>query len=169
LKRVHEIKNDQGYNWDDNDTKFETTADVVKLASFCAIAAVLCGMTGIAGGMVLGPLFLSYNMLPQVMSGTNQYITMIASFSVAIQFFCSGQLNMKYAVMFGVLTLVSAFSGIHFVNKIIQKSGKQSIITVILTLVLVLALVSLPIDFIMKSRAAAAVAAGTNAISLPEW
>jgi uncharacterized membrane protein YfcA len=28
-------------------------------------------MTGIAGGMVLGPLFLSYNMLPQVMSSTN--------------------------------------------------------------------------------------------------
>ena len=76
-------------------------------------------MTGIAGGMVLGPLFLSYDMLPQVMSGTNQYITMIASFSVCIQFFCGGQLIMHYAVMFGLLTLVAAFSGIHFVNKII--------------------------------------------------
>jgi len=35
------------------------------------IAAVLCGCTGIAGGMVLGPLFLKYNMVPSVMSGTN--------------------------------------------------------------------------------------------------
>lgn len=50
------------------------------------IAAALCGMTGIAGGMVLGPLFLTYNMLPSIMSGTNQYITMIASISVAVQF-----------------------------------------------------------------------------------
>ena len=45
---------------------------------------MLCGMTGIAGGMVIGPLFLSYKMIPQVMSATNQYITMIASFSVLI-------------------------------------------------------------------------------------
>jgi len=35
------------------------------------IAAILCGLTGIAGGMVLGPLFLTYNMLPSVMSSTN--------------------------------------------------------------------------------------------------
>jgi hypothetical protein len=25
-------------------------------------AAILCGCTGIAGGMILGPLFLRYNM-----------------------------------------------------------------------------------------------------------
>jgi len=35
------------------------------------IAAILTGICGIAGGMVLGPLFLQYNMIPQVMSGTN--------------------------------------------------------------------------------------------------
>jgi len=62
--------------------RFKTTSKIVKLAIFCMIAAILCGMTGIAGGMILGPLFLTYNMVPQVMSGTNQYITMIASIAV---------------------------------------------------------------------------------------
>lgn len=81
---THEIKERDGYKFVASDIIFSKTPDVVKLAFFCAIAAVLCGMTGIAGGMVLGPLFLSYNMLPQVMSATNQYITMIASFSVVI-------------------------------------------------------------------------------------
>ena len=47
------------------------------------IAAILCGATGIAGGMVLGPLFLTYNMQPKVMSSTNQFITLIASIAVA--------------------------------------------------------------------------------------
>ena len=37
----------------------------------CMVAAVLCGCTGIAGGMVLGPLFMSYGMNTQVMSATN--------------------------------------------------------------------------------------------------
>jgi uncharacterized membrane protein YfcA len=35
------------------------------------IASVLCGCTGIAGGFILGPLFLKYGMMPQVMSSTN--------------------------------------------------------------------------------------------------
>lgn len=50
------------------------------------IAAILSGISGIAGGMIIGPLFLSYNMLPQVMGATNQYITMIASISVTLQY-----------------------------------------------------------------------------------
>ena len=60
-----------GYTVEEEDVKLVKVADVIKLAIFCSIAAVLCGMTGIAGGMVLGPLFLSYNMLPQMMSATN--------------------------------------------------------------------------------------------------
>lgn len=93
IDRLHEIKARDGYKFDANDTKFENVSDIVALAFFCMIAAVLCGCTGIAGGMVLGPLFLKYNMIPSVMSGTNQYITMIASVSVAIQFMYIGAMN----------------------------------------------------------------------------
>jgi len=58
----------------------------MKLSIFCMIAAILSGICGIAGGMIIGPLFLSFGMLPQVMGGTNQFITMIASISVTLQF-----------------------------------------------------------------------------------
>jgi uncharacterized membrane protein YfcA len=44
--------------------KFESTESIVNLALTCMIAAIICGSTGIAGGMVLGPLFLKYNMIP---------------------------------------------------------------------------------------------------------
>ena len=88
------------------------------------IAAGLCGMTGIAGGMVLGPLFLTYNMIPSVMSGTNQYITMIASISVAVQFAFIGQMNPYYAGCFGAITLVSAYIGITAVKMYLAKTGK---------------------------------------------
>ena len=84
VQNIHEIKAKEGYKFDPNDYKFESASDILKLCFFCMIAAGLCGMTGIAGGMVLGPLFLTYDMLPSVMSGTNQYITMIASISVAV-------------------------------------------------------------------------------------
>lgn len=71
VKNAHEIKNREGYSFHPNDMKFDSLYSLIKISVVCFIAASLCGLTGIAGGMVLGPLFLSYNMLPTVMSGTN--------------------------------------------------------------------------------------------------
>jgi len=117
---------------------------------FCAVAAVLCGLTGIAGGMVLGPLFLSYNMIAQVMSGTNQFITMVASICVATQYMYLNALNPYYAALYGSMTLVCAYVGIKMVNIYIARSGKQSVIMIILAVCLILALVSLPINYVLK-------------------
>ena len=84
------------------------------------------------------------------MSGTNQYITMIASISVAIQFAWIGDLIYSYAIIFGVITIFAAYIGITSINMYVKKSGRQSIIAFMLVLVLVLALVSLPINAILK-------------------
>jgi hypothetical protein len=46
------------YNYDENDLRFENLSKIIKLAIYCMIAAILTGICGIAGGMVLGPLFL---------------------------------------------------------------------------------------------------------------
>ena len=54
----------EGYDYDENDLKFENLSQIIKLAIYCMIAALLTGICGISGGMVLGPLFLSYNMIP---------------------------------------------------------------------------------------------------------
>lgn len=83
---IHKVKNTMGYKFDKQDYKFKGKKDIALLSFFCMIAAILCGATGIAGGMVLGPLFLTYNMQPKVMSSTNQYITLIASIAVSSQF-----------------------------------------------------------------------------------
>jgi hypothetical protein len=71
VSKIHETKREHLYKYHKNDMEFKTAMDIVKLAILCMIAAILCGCTGIAGGMVLGPLFLTYNMVPKVMSGTN--------------------------------------------------------------------------------------------------
>ena len=84
VAKIQEVKQSEGYKFDEKDVRFDGIKDVIKLAFFCMIAAVLCGCTGIAGGMILGPLFLTYDMVPQIMSATNQYITMISSICVAL-------------------------------------------------------------------------------------
>lgn len=71
VNRIHRVKNEKGYKFDSQDYKFNSVKDIAMLSIFCMIAAILCGATGIAGGMVLGPLFLTYDMQPQVMAATN--------------------------------------------------------------------------------------------------
>jgi uncharacterized membrane protein YfcA len=97
------------------------------------------------------------------MAGTNQYITLVASFSVMLQFAYAGSLNIHYSIMFGVLTVLSAFTGIYLVNLYVQRSGKQSIIAVILVVVLSMALVSLPINYLMKAQQISEAAKNTSA------
>ena len=65
------IKRRLKYVYDKNDLRFKDRVAIIQLSMACMVAATLCGMTGIAGGMVLGPLFLRYNMVPTVMSATN--------------------------------------------------------------------------------------------------
>ena len=96
----------------------------MKLSIFCLIAASLCGFTGIAGGMVHGPLFLSYKMVPQVMAGTNQYITMIASLVTVLQFILLKDLLWNYTMLFGAMTIVAAYCGLQSFNVFIARSGK---------------------------------------------
>jgi uncharacterized membrane protein YfcA len=140
--------------YDKNDLVFKDRLSIIQMSMACFVAAILCGMTGIAGGMVLGPLFLKYNMLPTVMSATNQYITMIASICVAVQFSMNNQMIWPWALTFGVVALVSAYIGIQGVKKVIERSGKQSIIAVILTVVLVIALLSLPLKAVLMAQQA---------------
>ena len=71
IDHFSEVKRRNGYVYDKNDLIFKDRLSIIQLTMACMVAAILCGMTGIAGGMVLGPLFLKYNMLPTVMSATN--------------------------------------------------------------------------------------------------
>ena len=66
--KIHEIKEKEDYNFDENDLRFNNLSRIIMLAIYCMIAALL---TGICGILILGSLFLQYKMIPQVMGGTN--------------------------------------------------------------------------------------------------
>lgn len=76
---------------------------------------------------------------------------MVASLSVALQFLFLGDMLVNYAILFGIMTVVSAYVGITSINNYVKKTGKQSTIAILLTLVLVFALVSLPLNSILDS------------------
>lgn len=48
--------------------------------------------------------------------------------------------------------MIAAFCGLKAINIYIKKSGKQSVITIILTGVLLMALISLPLNYLIKAN-----------------
>lgn len=71
LRRVHMVKRRDGYVYDPNDITFEDNKSMIQVIIYCFIAGVLGGIVGIAGGIILGPLFLHLGMRPTVVANTN--------------------------------------------------------------------------------------------------
>ena len=150
VKSVHEIKKRCGYVYDPHDVVFSDTRQIVKLVIYSILAGILGGVTGGAGGIVTGLLFLEMGMLPVVVSSTNQYLALISTISVTIQFVYMGHINYPFALYLGVFVLAGSILGITQVNRIIKLTGRQSIIVISLTVVLLLSMISLPLKYIIN-------------------
>ena len=84
------------------------------------------------------------------MSATNQFITLIASIAVASQFAYLQVIYWGYALIYMLITVIAVWIGISMVNVYVKKTGKQSIILIILVICLTLAFVSIPLKAFLK-------------------
>ena len=58
------------------------------------------------------------------MSGTNQFITMIASISTVLQYIILNDLLFGYAALYGGITVMAAMGGLKAINMYLARSGK---------------------------------------------
>jgi uncharacterized membrane protein YfcA len=150
IRRIHSVKKRDGYEFDANDIKFDDNKSILKVVAYTFIAGLLGGIVGIGGGIILSPLFLQMNMLPRVVANTNQYLVLISTLSVTSQFLYMGIMNIPYAVYLGLIQLLGAYLGVTQVNRIVKLTGRESVIVIILTFVLFIALLSLPVKYLLK-------------------
>ena len=112
IRKIHEIKKKEGYYFDPKDLRFDNDKSLIKIMIICFIAGMMGGIVGIAGGIILGPLFLSLGMLPVVAAGTNQYLALISTISVTGQFLYMGILNIPYTLVIGVFQVIASYLGV---------------------------------------------------------
>jgi hypothetical protein len=62
LKRIHVIKKRDNYKYDPTDIKYDSDKTIIKTLLICFMAGALGGIVGVAGGVILGPLFLYLGM-----------------------------------------------------------------------------------------------------------
>ncbi|XWS72570.1 hypothetical protein CRYUN_Cryun02cG0051200 [Craigia yunnanensis] len=133
--RVIASKGDEGTNW-----------KVYQLVLCCAcglVAGIIGGLLGIGGGFVMGPLFLELGIPPQVSSATATFGMTFSSSMSVVEYYLLNRFPVPYALYSIAVSIIAALIGQHIVNKLINLTGRESIIIFVLAFIIFVSAISL--------------------------
>ena len=82
------------------------------------------GLLGIGGGMIVNPLLLEFNIHPQAAAATSTLMVLFSASSAALSFGFGHQLNLHFALIFGLCCMGASLVGVLLVQRIVKRSGK---------------------------------------------
>ena len=95
-------------------------------------AGIVSSSLGIGGGMITNPVFSGLGMDPKQSSSTSNFLIIVTAIASCFIFVLSGQLKIEYSLCMGALCTVAAWVGSFFILKYINRTGKSSILLVIM-------------------------------------
>lgn len=125
------------------------------------VAGMVAGCLGIGGGMILGPLFLSLNLHPQVVTATTGFMLLWTASAGTIQYLTVGKLPWRFALFFGMFGVLGGQIGQRVVKRIVGRTGRPSIVIFLLGSIIALAVLLMTVigvtTVIDKSRGGEAI------------
>jgi len=113
-------------------------------------AGILSSLLGIGGGMILSPMMLEMQVLPEVVSATATYMILFTSLSAVVQFSVLGRIIWDYAGVYCVIGFFSAIVGQSVLSYIVKKYNKTSIIIFCIVVVIGCSVILLGVTGIMR-------------------
>jgi uncharacterized membrane protein YfcA len=139
LKRRYQRKKDAGYTFiGENEEKPSyremvwNNATLKQFPAIALLAGVAAGLLGIGGGMVIGPLFIQLDMHPKVGSSSCAFMILWTAISGVIQYYFADKLGWQFILYGIVIGVVSGQIGQHFVDHMLRKSGRPSVVIFLL-------------------------------------
>ena len=105
------------------------------------MAGLFSSIIGVGGSQFYIPMLLILGYPPFVASSTSIFLVMNSSFANAVSYTLRGDINVYNALWYGMWTAIGVFIGVTGANRIVQKTGRQSIFLIILAFVLVVSMV----------------------------
>lgn len=118
----------------------------LKLGLIGLLSGFIAGTIGIGGGVVLGPILLSTGIYPVVSTVTTNFLVLLTSSSTSIQFICSKMMNIQYAIISVVFSMLGSFVGTKIIHHYFKESGRQSLLIFALVLVIGASAIVLPVS-----------------------
>lgn len=96
--------------------------------------------------MIINPLLLSLGLIPQIASASGMYLVIFSAGASSILFIIEKSLLWQYAICFGISSCLGTILGITLVDKLVKKTGRQSLLVLILVILMIVALVVVPVN-----------------------
>ena len=119
----------------------EIMDNVQKNMNFIIAMAIFAGIVssslGIGGGMITNPMFSSLGLDPKESSSTSNFLIITTAVASTFLFSFAGQLNWSFTICIGIPCGLAAFVGCFFILQYINKTGRSSILIIIMEYFLV--------------------------------
>ena len=112
--------------------------NTIFVVSIAIIAGIVSSSLGLGGGMITNPLFASLGMEPKQSSTTSNFLIIVTAIASSFIFILSGQLEIGYSICLGIFCTGAALIGSFYILKYINRTGKSSILLVIMEYFLVI-------------------------------
>jgi len=139
LKKRYQRKKDAGYTFiGENEEKppyremVWNNATLKQFPVIALLAGVAAGLLGIGGGMVIGPLFIQLDMQPKVGSSSCAFMILWTAISGVVQYYFADKLGWQFILYGIVIGVISGQIGQHFVDHMLRKSGRPSVVIFLL-------------------------------------
>jgi len=82
--------------------------------------------------MILGPLFVALNFQPQVGTASTGFMILFTALAGTVQYLAVKKLGWQYAVWFGCIGALGGQTGQRVVKRLIERTGRPSIVVLML-------------------------------------
>jgi uncharacterized membrane protein YfcA len=130
LIRENNVKEQLGYPFQEGDIHWTPRTTLI-ISTICVVAGILSSLLGIGGGMVISPLLLQFNVLPEVTAATSSFMIMFTALAAVVQYIIAGRIVLDYGVYFATVGVVSSVLGQTTLTWFIRKYKKQSLLVFI--------------------------------------
>ena len=96
-----------------------TKLSILKLAFLGFMGGFLNSGFGVGSGLVFNPILVQFDLHPAVASGSGMFITMVSTFSSSIVVLVAGKMNLIYALILCIMTIVGTIPGIILQPKLV--------------------------------------------------
>ena len=87
------------------------------MSFFGLLAGFGSGYVGLGGGVILNPIFIAFEVFPQVAFSTSMYLALYSSLANTILFYLAGFIFVNQSIVFGILSFVASVFGIYSIQK----------------------------------------------------
>jgi len=106
---------------------------------FLSLCAGVCsGALGIAGGLIKGPIMIHWGLVPQSSTATAIFMILFTSTSTILQFLLLGRIDWNAGILLWITGFIGGAIGTHVMRKMLERSGRQSYVSLFLALIIVI-------------------------------